>query len=143
MSGYDAKRLAGRTTANSERGELAANQGQRHDRIPDDLYLSGPPEPPLPGRDHNGDIEITVGQKMLSAMSGSFLTSLIGTRLFISFEDSIRLLIFLACSHTPRCCSSASAISAKPCSCDNKTACNLRTTVISHSPTKPRSYRLL
>lgn len=75
MSGYDAKRRAAGASTLSEGGEQVASRGQSHDRIPDDVYLSGPPEPAL---DHNGDIEITASQKMLSAMSGSLLTSLIG-----------------------------------------------------------------
>ena len=82
-----------RLTANRGRGEgqvatafennaLATAEGQRHDRFADDLALYGPPTDPLPGRDHNGDIDISAGQKMLSAMSGSLLTSLIGMRYF-------------------------------------------------------------
>jgi hypothetical protein len=76
-------------TANRGRGDgqialafknnaLAAPEGQRHDRFSDDTSLYGPPTDSVPGRDHNGDIEISAGQKMLSAMSGSLLTSLIG-----------------------------------------------------------------
>lgn len=53
-------------------------EGQPHDRIEASDVLSAMPTGPLPGRDHNGDIEITAPQKMLSAMSGSLLTSLIG-----------------------------------------------------------------
>jgi hypothetical protein len=61
-----------------ENNALAAPEGQRHDRFADDISLYGPPTDSLPGRDHNGDIEISASQKMLSAMSGSLLTSLIG-----------------------------------------------------------------
>jgi hypothetical protein len=78
MSGYDAKRRSAQATAPLQSGDDRAILGQSHDRIPDDVYLNGPPEPAMPGRDHNGDIEISAGQKMLSAMSGSLLTSLIG-----------------------------------------------------------------
>jgi hypothetical protein len=61
-----------------ENGVLASAEGQRHNRISDDIALSGPPTTYVPERDQNGDIEITAGQKMLAAMSGSLLTSLIG-----------------------------------------------------------------
>ncbi len=54
-------------------------EGQRHDRYSDDVPLSEPPTEHSSGRDHNGDIDITASQKILSAMSGSLLTSLIGT----------------------------------------------------------------
>ena len=40
-------------------------------------YL-GPPALPM---DDNGEVDITTGQKMLSAVSGSLFTSLIGTSL--------------------------------------------------------------
>lgn len=62
-----------------ENSTPAASEGQRHDRFADDVPLYGPPTDSVSGRDHNGDIEISAGQKMLSAMSGSLLTSLIGT----------------------------------------------------------------
>lgn len=65
-----------------ENNALAAADGQRHDRFADDLALYGPPTDSVPGRDHNGDIDISAGQKMLSAMSGSLLTSLIGMCFF-------------------------------------------------------------
>lgn len=52
--------------------------GQPHDRIRDNDPLSGIPTSPLPDRDEVPDVEISAGQKMLSAMSGSLLTSLIG-----------------------------------------------------------------
>jgi hypothetical protein len=69
---------AGRISGALENGRLRDAEGQWHDRL-DDMPLSAIPISPLPGRDGNGDIEITPGQKMLSAMSGSLLTSLIGT----------------------------------------------------------------
>lgn len=47
--------------------------------VDDDRITPAPTTSIIPGaRDHNGDIEITATQKMLSAMSGSLLTSLIG-----------------------------------------------------------------
>jgi hypothetical protein len=61
-----------------ENNALGAAEGQRHDRFTDEVSLYGPPTDQVPGRDHNGDIDISAGQKMLSAMSGSLLTSLIG-----------------------------------------------------------------
>jgi hypothetical protein len=79
MSSFEAlrKRGDGGIATAFENGSLDTTEGQRHDRISDD----GPtvrPDRFAPGRDHNGDIDITAGQKMLSAMSGSLLTSLIG-----------------------------------------------------------------
>jgi solute carrier family 25, member 39/40 len=71
-------RADGRIATALENNALAASEGQRHDRFADDLALYGPPTDSVPGRDHNGDIDISAGQKMLSAMSGSLLTSLIG-----------------------------------------------------------------
>lgn len=61
-----------------ESSSSSAAGGQRHDRILDEIAPSGPPVSYVARRDDNGDIEITAGQKMLSAMSGSLLTSLIG-----------------------------------------------------------------
>jgi hypothetical protein len=61
-----------------QNNQLASTESQKHDRFVDDIALLGPPIEPESGRDHNGDIDITAGQKMLSAMSGSLLTSLIG-----------------------------------------------------------------
>jgi solute carrier family 25 protein 39/40 len=71
-------RADGQIATAFENNALAASEGQRHDRFADDLALYGPPTDSAPGRDHNGDIDISAGQKMLSAMSGSLLTSLIG-----------------------------------------------------------------
>lgn len=60
----------------------AAAPGQRHDRI-HEINGSATTGPlPLGGPDGDDiDVEITAGQKMLSAMSGSLLTSLLGTYL--------------------------------------------------------------
>lgn len=55
-------------------------QGQRHDRIPSPPENGDPNAPSGPGstpRTVDGDISIP--QKMLSAVSGSILTSLLGT----------------------------------------------------------------
>ena len=75
----------GRSPLHSRIMPLAASEGQRHDRFADDIPLYGPPTDSVPGRDHNGDIEISAGQKMLSAMSGSLLTSL---DWYVSFLDA-------------------------------------------------------
>lgn len=54
--------------------------GQRHDRLHEinGSAITGPLPLGEPDRD-DLDIEITAGQKMLSAMSGSLLTSLLST----------------------------------------------------------------
>lgn len=52
---------------------------EKHTIFHDEEPYLGPPVVPLPGLDENGEVEITTGQKMLSAVSGSLFTSLIGT----------------------------------------------------------------
>ena len=61
---------AGLSTVHSSTG------GQDHDRI-DGMGSTGITPPP-PGRDAIEVLEITAGQKMMSAMTGSLLTSLLG-----------------------------------------------------------------
>ncbi len=95
----DRRREDGQIATAFENNALAASEGQRHDRFADDIALNGPPTDSAPGRDHNGEIEISAGQKMLSAMSGSLLTSLIG----MCYSGSSRCLSTYAyeiCSHT-------------------------------------------
>ena len=57
-------------------------QEEKHYICRDEEPYLGPPVVPIPGIDENGEFEITTGQKMLSAVSGSLLTSLIGTSSF-------------------------------------------------------------
>jgi hypothetical protein len=52
---------------------------EKHTIFHDEEPYLGPPLVPVPGLDENGEVEITTGQKMLSAVSGSLFTSLIGT----------------------------------------------------------------
>lgn len=81
MSSFAAirSRREGEIATTFESSASGAAGGQRHDRILDEIAPSGLPVSYISKRDDNGDIEITAGQKMLSAMSGSLLTSLIGT----------------------------------------------------------------
>jgi hypothetical protein len=58
----------------SEASHIAA--GQRHDRFEEELAPN--PSNYAVGNDGDGEVEITAAQKMISAMSGSLLTSLIG-----------------------------------------------------------------
>ena len=58
-----------KSIAEDAKGKL----GRMH--IDEEPYL-GPPELQM---DDNGEVDITTGQKMLSAVSGSLFTSLIGT----------------------------------------------------------------
>lgn len=57
--------------------------GQRHDRIPHDGPSGGafdmPSEPKLTRPKTSQEIETSLSQKMMSAVSGSILTSLLGT----------------------------------------------------------------
>lgn len=73
MSGLLAR--AARTDAEPESSKV---DGQRHERIPVDERIPGPPPMPSTDDDFGEEIEITTGQKMLSAMSGSLFTSLLG-----------------------------------------------------------------
>jgi hypothetical protein len=61
------------------RGHFDFPKGQ-HEAFPEVIGTSGPSALPMPGPedDEMAEIEITAGQKMLSAMSGSLLTSLLG-----------------------------------------------------------------
>ena len=53
--------------------------GQGHDRIHGDTLVPGVSSPiAMAGDSDDVDIDITAGQKMISAMSGSLLTSLLG-----------------------------------------------------------------
>ena len=55
------------------------SEGQCHDRIHgDDLVTGVSSTIAMSGDNDDVDVEITAGQKMLSAMSGSLLTSLLG-----------------------------------------------------------------
>ncbi|KFY19081.1 hypothetical protein V493_08155 [Pseudogymnoascus sp. VKM F-4281 (FW-2241)] len=73
MSGHDGRRR--------DEHDATRAHGDRHAlRIDEEPYL-GPPVTPALGRDQNGNVEITTGQKMLSAVSGSLFTSLIVTPL--------------------------------------------------------------
>lgn len=80
MSSFSANGVRGdmAITTPFENVILGAAEGQRHDRYTDEISLYVPPRDQVPGRDRNGDVDISAGQKMLSAMSGSLLTSLIG-----------------------------------------------------------------
>lgn len=55
-----------------------SSEGQSYDRIRESDPIAAVPTFPLPERGATVDVQITAGQKMLSAMSGSLLTSLIG-----------------------------------------------------------------
>nr|POE48783.1 mitochondrial carrier protein mtm1 [Quercus suber] len=58
------------------------SQGQRHDRIErDGQTASGPPKSTIGDQVRSGEEDISIGQKMLSAVAGSFITSLLVTPL--------------------------------------------------------------
>ena len=70
-------------------GEKSHSHGQRHDRIPGGT--GGGPSAAMTSTDEVGpepDMEISAGQNMLSAVSGSLLTSLLGesTTSFWNFD---------------------------------------------------------
>ena len=65
------------STATSEHGTTFGGQG--HDRILEDNPLQGLPSPiAMSSENDHVVVDITAGQKMLSAMSGSLFTSLLG-----------------------------------------------------------------
>ncbi len=68
--------------ARPQDGVATSAEGHRHDRIVDELPFIGIPSEPDHFPEEPDEIEITAGQKMLSAMSGSLLTSLIGTKVY-------------------------------------------------------------
>ncbi|KFY30268.1 hypothetical protein V494_08205, partial [Pseudogymnoascus sp. VKM F-4513 (FW-928)] len=71
MSGHDGRRR-------DEDAKFATRaHDDRHAASIDEEPYVGPPVVPALGRDQNGNVEITTGQKMLSAVSGSLFTSLI------------------------------------------------------------------
>lgn len=62
--------------------------------------------PPTLQMDDNGEVDITTGQKMLSAVSGSLFTSLIGTPLsrhLYHFTPPSHGHILMTCSYASRC----------------------------------------
>ena len=73
----------GQADAITTRFEREGHSGQGHDRIHGDNLIPGVSSTVAMSGDkgNNGDdaeIDITAGQKMISAMSGSLLTSLLG-----------------------------------------------------------------
>lgn len=77
LQSYTDKELATRFHTTSSLGE-----GQRHDRVPgNDSFLGTQPPVAMSGDIEDGGVDITAGQKMISAMSGSLLTSLLVTPL--------------------------------------------------------------
>lgn len=87
-----------------------ATGGQDHDRFdPDDSFAMARM---IPGKDNGpggGDEDISASQKMISAMSGSLLTSLLGK---YSFCISIQSPSAHAAHHSyaARCCTSSMAV---------------------------------
>lgn len=69
--------MSGRNGSRNEDDATLGHDGRHIARMDEEPYI-GPPVEPLLARDQNGNVEITTGQKMLSAVSGSLFTSLIG-----------------------------------------------------------------
>ena len=68
-------------------GGLEDTKGQRHDRIPSGVLgvtavIRSDRDEPEP------EVDISAGQKMLSAVSGSLLTSLLG-KIYFPIDDSV------------------------------------------------------
>jgi hypothetical protein len=63
--------------------------GEKHSIRTDEEPYLGPPVAPTVGLDHNGNVDITTGQKMLSAVSGSLFTSLIGSLLHLPTSSAL------------------------------------------------------
>jgi hypothetical protein len=118
--------------------------GQSHDRIHgDDLVPGVAATIAMNGDNDNVDFDITATQKMISAISGSLLTSLLG-KSYHTFREALHILI-IQCSHSPRCRSSSFAIAA----CTTITSSNdlearrVITKVLQHATTEPWSYCML
>jgi hypothetical protein len=96
------------------RFERGGHSGQGHDRIHGDNLIPGVSSTIGMSGDMGNDmddveIDITAGQKMISAMSGSLLTSLLGWS--YRKESTFNMLTFVS-SHPPRCCTSPSPVPA-------------------------------
>ena len=78
------------TAAAQDYGEKSFAQGQRHNRI-SGAISDKPTAVMAEVEEQRPDIDISAGQKMLSAVSGSLLTSLLGEQHWMSgiFEGSI------------------------------------------------------
>ena len=73
--------------ASKRYGEAAQTPGQRHDRMAGDASDTSPAVV-MKGRtegESQVEVDITAGQKMLSAVSGSLLTSLLGRHTSMPF----------------------------------------------------------
>jgi solute carrier family 25 protein 39/40 len=86
------------TTFETELQRNTASPGQGHDRIHSDDPIPGiPPSMPVSG-DDAVEVDITAGQKMLSAMSGSLLTSLLGMiqpLFWLKYKDILLIIAVL------------------------------------------------
>lgn len=98
-------------TDKSKHGDSKQIQGLAHDRMAGGSSKH-PEVTSYESDEETTEMDITAGQKMLSAVSGSLLTSILGTAIF-----SIRTFLFGKadkhyCSHTSRCRSCPPSISA-------------------------------
>lgn len=89
--------------------------GQGHDRIPEG-GCSGRSTSmtmnQMSDTEQEIETEITASQKMLSAVSGSLLTSLLGEPQALSGNVQYSILTRVECSHPSRRCSSSTAVAA-------------------------------
>jgi hypothetical protein len=117
--------------------------GKGYDRIHGDNPIPGVSSTiAMMGDNDEIEVDITAGQKMLSAMSGSLLTSLLGT-LTDRFDELAQGLI-LYYSNSPRRCPCPSTIPTNPIPPNNYPTAllNLRK-AIQHPSPKPRSNGML
>lgn len=77
-SNWDYRSQAAQNLATSRRDQFQRSQGDEP-FLDDDLIPNLKPTIAMSGNHEDVEVEITAGQKMLSAMSGSLLTSLLGT----------------------------------------------------------------
>lgn len=95
MSGFVSEplRSSKHHTATPKHGDSEQIQGQRHQRLPNtagsdnSVTMDEANEPEI----DDSAMDISAGQKMLSAVSGSLLTSLLGTQCLLAYEEYAKL----------------------------------------------------
>ena len=83
--------------ASNHYGKRAQTQGQRHDRMERDVRDVTPAVAVVDGDERDGQVEVDIsaGQKMLSAVSGSLLTSLLGKQAHLTSPTEFFIIFSL------------------------------------------------
>lgn len=105
-----------------------STQGQRHDRIEHHGVAFGEPD------DDEGDLSISLGQKMLSAISGSLITSLLGKS-----ASTLQMPLLTVQSDSTRCRKSEAAISSS----SSASYIDSTTLILLHKPSTQSRHHLV